>query len=68
MPAPRDWIPGVLVAVAVVAAGAAAAQLVLARRGLKLLFAPSYERLLEAAFLALAFAAVALLWQLRDRR
>ena len=60
-------LPGVFTAIGALAAIGAVAQRVANMRNQRILVLPSTELLYEAAVLALLFAAVGLLWQIRDR-
>jgi len=60
-------LPGVLTAIGALAAVCAIAQRVANMRNQRITLLPSTELLYEWAVLALLFAAVALLWQIRDR-
>lgn len=60
-------VPGVLTAIGALAAICAIAQRVANMRNQRITLLPSTELLYEWAVLALLFAAVALLWQIRDR-
>ena len=60
-------LPGVLTTLGAVAAIGAIAQRVANMRNQRITLLPSTELLYEWAVLALLFAAVALLWQIRDR-
>ena len=60
-------VPGVLTAIGGLAAICAVAQRVANMRNQRITLLPSTELLYEWAVLALLFAAVGLLWQIRDR-
>jgi hypothetical protein len=60
-------LPGVFTAIGALAAIGAVAQRVANMRNMRITLLPSTELLYEWAVLALLFAAVGLLWQIRDR-
>jgi len=60
-------LPGVFTAIGALAAFGAVAQRVANMRNQRITLLPSTELLYEWAVLALLFAAVGLLWQIRDR-
>ena len=63
----RPMLPGTLTGIGAVAAIGAIAQRVANMRNQRITLLPSTELLYEWAVLALLAAAVALLWQIRDR-
>ncbi len=60
-------LPGVFTAIGALAAIGAVAQRIANMRNQRITLLPSTELLYEWAVLALLFAAVGLLWQIRDR-
>ena len=58
-------VPGFFGLLALLCALASLVEALANRRQLSLAFLPSYERLLEATWLALGFAVLVLLWQIR---